>query len=64
MHGLPPAFAAIITFPVISTQRKRQSASLDVTPLSDLPIGVWMGSSRCRERSAIFSRRRAAEPTS
>ena len=33
------------------------------SPLSDLPIGVWMGSSRCRERSAIFSRRRAAEPT-
>jgi hypothetical protein len=28
MHGLPPAFAAIITFPVISTQRKRQSGQL------------------------------------
>ena len=28
MHGLPPAFAAIITFPFISTQRKRQSGQL------------------------------------
>ena len=27
-------------------------------------IGVWIGSIRCRERSAIFSRRRAAEATS
>ena len=50
--------------PLRPEPRLRAPAVHRLAPLSDLPIGVWMGSSRCRERSAIFSRRRAAEATS
>ena len=52
------------TMIVARAKQCRRAIAACRSPRSDWPIGVLMGSNRCPEKSATFSRRPAAEATS